>query len=171
MVLKPAHLFSVIFAAATLAGADEPVRVPLKLRDGLLYVSVHLVGCVRDAEVELLLDTGATSTVLPHAHMRRMRERGGALDLGSVRVELVNGGTSEAREALIDGVRIGTCELLSVRGISCPEEDSAWRPVLGMDVLSRLSDVTISLGGGGSGELRFTCPSRPAPVTGECAPP
>lgn len=159
-----------LIAASATAPAGETVRVLLTRRDGVLYVPVRLLGCVMDPVVELLLDTGAGATILPHAHLRRMRDRGVALDIGTVRVEAVSGAASEAREALIDGLRIGTCELPSVRGVTCADDAGVWRPVLGMDVLSRLEDVTIVMGRDG-GELRFTCPCRPDPPAGECAPP
>jgi hypothetical protein len=159
-------LVSFLLAGSALA-SGLPQRVPLVLRDGLLYVPVRIIGCVQQPDLELLLDTGSGVTILPQSHMKRMCGRHTALRLDDASVELVDGGAIEANYFLVEGLRIGSCELPSVRALSCPSEGSHWRLVLGMDVLSRLEDLHIELGPSG-GALIFSCPPEPSDPSEDC---
>jgi hypothetical protein len=102
--------------------------------------------------------------------MRRMCERHTALPLGGMSVEMVDGGATEAGHFLVDGLRIGTCDLPSVQAIACASEASHWKLVLGMDVLRRLEDLRIEIGPRG-GELIFSCPPDTASAADDCGEP
>jgi hypothetical protein len=90
-----------------------------------------------------------------------------AIRLEDVRVEHVHGAVTEAGHYLLDGLRIGPCELPAVRAIAAVSTSGGWRPVLGLDVLGRLQGLRIELRPDG-GELAFTCPDRPAHPADEC---
>ncbi len=156
-----------VLLLATPSAGGETERIALVLRDGLLYVPVRLVGCVQDPDLELLLDTGSAVTVLPHPHMQRLCGRRRALPIGDVSVELVDGGATQAMHFLVEGLRIGSCELPAVRALACPSERSHWRLVLGMDVLERLREARIELRQDG-GDLVFSCPPKPTDPTADC---
>ena len=144
-----------------------PAREAPVERSGPERVPVQLVGCVQDPDLSLLLDTGSAVTVLPHPHLQRMCGRNRALPLGEVSVELIHGGGAEARHYLLEGLRIGSCELPAVRALACASAHSHWKPVLGMDVLSRLQNLRIEVRPDG-GELAFFCPPRPSDPTANC---
>ena len=82
-------------------------------------------------------------------------------------MELIHGGGAEARHYLLEGLRIGSCVLPGVRALACASADSHWKPVLGMDVLSRLQDLRIEVRPDG-GVLAFVCPPTPTDPTANC---
>jgi len=143
-------------------GLAEPAyhQLPITYRDGLPYVSVGLLGCTLYPEVELLLDSGASTTVLSPHHARALSVNFRALETGRERVELASFELAQTQALLIDGLVLGGCELPGVRVSTAPDTTFSLKPVLGMNVLSRLENVRIELGPN-EAHVIFRCPDPP----------
>lgn len=148
------------FSCAPVPAEPAYHQLPITYRDGLPYVSVGLLGCTLYPEVELLLDSGASTTVLSPLHARALSANLRALETGRERVELASFELAQTQALLIDGLVLDGCELPGVRVSTAPDTRFSLKPILGMNVLSRLQDVRIELGPD-DGHVSFLCPEPP----------
>lgn len=119
-----------------ISGGDEPTKV--RIRGNAVLVPVTIVHGGREADVQLLLDTGASATTLHAAVAERL-----AVDLDrakKARVQVVGGEVLEARVIQVDRLTVGPHTKRNVRAVVVPHRGpaSAYDGLLGMDVLRGL---------------------------------
>ena len=119
-----------------IAGGEEPTKV--RIRGNAVLVPVTVVCGGREADVELLLDTGASATTLHAAVADRL-----AVDLdraNKARVQVVGGEILEARMIRVDRLTVGPHTRRNVRAVVVPHRGpaSGYDGLLGMDVLRGL---------------------------------
>lgn len=118
------------------SGGDEPTKV--RIRGNAVLVPVTLACGGREAEVNLLLDTGASVTTLHAGVADRL-----AVDLDrakKARVQVVGGEVLEARVIRVDRLTVGPHTRRDVRAVVVPHKGPAahYDGLLGMDVLGGL---------------------------------
>jgi len=118
------------------SGGNEPTRV--RIRGNAVLVPVTIVCGGREADVHLLLDTGASATTIHTGVADRL-----SVDLGrakKVRVQVVGGTVLEARAVALDRLTVGPHTKRDVTVVVVPHEGPAARydGLLGMDVLRGL---------------------------------
>lgn len=118
------------------SGGDEPTKV--RIRGNAVLVPVTLVYGGREADVQLLLDTGASATTIYTAVADQL-----AVDLGrakKARVQVVGGEILEARVVHVDRLTVGPHTKQNVRAVVVPHKGpaSGYDGLLGMDVLRGL---------------------------------
>jgi clan AA aspartic protease (TIGR02281 family) len=118
------------------SGGDEPTKV--KIRGNSVLVPVTLVYGRNEADVHLLLDTGAAATTIHTEIADRL-----SLDLSrarKARVQVVGGGVIEASVARIDSLTVGPHTKRNWNIFVVPHKGSTARydGLLGMDVLRGL---------------------------------
>jgi clan AA aspartic protease (TIGR02281 family) len=119
-----------------ISGGDEPTKV--RVRGNAVLVPVTVVCGGREADVHLLLDTGASATTLHAAVAERL-----AVDLDrakKARVQVVGGEVLEARVIQVDSLTVGPHTKRNVRAVVVPHRGpaSGYDGLLGMDVLRGL---------------------------------
>ncbi len=119
-----------------ISGGDEPTKV--RIRGNAVLVPVTVVYGGREADVQLLLDTGATATTLHAAVADRL-----AVDLDrakKARVQVVGGEVLDARVIQVDSLTVGPHTKRNVRAVVVPHRGpaSGYDGLLGMDVLRGL---------------------------------
>ncbi|NPV04516.1 MAG: clan AA aspartic protease [Syntrophaceae bacterium] len=118
------------------SGGNEPTRV--RIRGNAVLVPVTVVYGGREADLHLLLDTGASATTI-HAGVADQL----GIDLGRakrVRVQVVGGDVLEARAVALDRLTVGPHTRRDVTVVVVPHKGPAARydGLLGMDVLRGL---------------------------------
>ncbi len=119
-----------------ISGGDEPTKV--RIRGNAVLVPVTIVHGGREADVQMLLDTGASATTLHASVAERL-----AVDLDrakKARVQVVGGEVLEARVIQVDRLTVGPHTKRNVRAVVVPHRGpaSAYDGLLGMDVLRGL---------------------------------
>ncbi len=119
-----------------ISGGDEPTKV--QIRGNSVLVPVTLVYGGREAEVNLLLDTGASTTTIHTGVAEQL-----SIDLGrarKARVQVVGGEVLEARVVSLDRLTVGSHTRRNVNVVVVPHKGPAARydGLLGMDVLRGL---------------------------------
>lgn len=119
-----------------ISGGDESTKVRIRGNAVLVPVTISCGG--READVQLLLDTGASSTTLHAAVADRL-----AVDLDrakKARVQVVGGEVLEARVIQVDRLTVGPHTRRNVRAVVVPYKGpaSGYDGLLGMDVLRGL---------------------------------
>jgi len=151
----------VLFLLFWRVGWAESNTIPVHFKQGLPYVRIGIMGCKSQPEMDVVLDTGASSSIIPYECMRKLVRDGSAMELESHSVVLADGREQQIHEFLIDGLMLGGCEIQSVRVLCCKDPALAFPPVLGVDILQRLRNLRIRLSPDG-GSITFECPpSRP----------
>ena len=118
------------------SGGDEPTKI--RIRGNAVLVPVTLVYGGREADVQLLLDTGASATTIFTAVADQL-----AVDLDrarKARVQVVGGEILEARVVNMDRLTVGPHTKHNVRAVVVPHKGpaSGYDGLLGMDVLRGL---------------------------------
>lgn len=131
-----------------------------RLRDGLPYVTVQMLGCGECPELMLLLDTGASTSIIPFKHIVLLRKQHRALEAGEAIIVFADHESATVKSFLVDGLVIAGCEIHRVQVITSGEPSEGLVPLIGMDLLQRLGDVSISIHDEEQGTLSFTCPQR-----------
>jgi clan AA aspartic protease (TIGR02281 family) len=119
-----------------ISGDDEPTKV--QVRGNSVLVPVTLVYGGREADVHLLLDTGASTTTIHTGVADQL-----SIDLGTAkkaRVQVVGGEVLEARVVSLDRLTVGSHTRRNVNVVVVPHKGPAARydGLLGMDVLRGL---------------------------------
>jgi len=118
------------------SGGNEPTRV--RIRGNAVLVPVTIVHGGREADVHLLLDTGASATTIHTGVADQL-----SIDLGrakKVRIQVVGGDVLEARAVALDRLTVGPHTKRDVTVVVVPHKGQAARydGLLGMDVLRGL---------------------------------
>jgi len=118
------------------SGGNEPTRVRIRGNAVLVPVTVAYGG--READLHLLLDTGASMTTIHAGVAERL-----SVDLGrakKIRVQVVGGDVLEARSVALDRLTVGPHTRRDVTVVVLPHKGPAARHdgLLGMDVLRGL---------------------------------
>ncbi|HQL90595.1 MAG TPA: retropepsin-like aspartic protease [Syntrophales bacterium] len=119
-----------------ISGGGEPTRV--RIRGNSVLVPVTIVYGGREADVHLLLDTGASTTTIHNGVADQL-----SIDLGRakrVRVQVVGGDVLEARAVPLDRLTVGPHTKRDLTVVVVPHKGPAPRHdgLLGMDVLQGL---------------------------------
>jgi predicted aspartyl protease len=119
------------------AMANRAMETPIVIRDNQILVPVVLMHGGRQRQVNLLLDTGATTTVLyPHAAR--------AIDVRGTRpreARSVDGQRVAAWDLSISALRLGPFRFDNVAAVLIPhtDQDLPYGGLLGIDILKQLS--------------------------------
>lgn len=129
-----------VASTAALAGAPTFTPVALQRHDaGTFYVDGAIAGY---GELRLLVDTGSSYLVLNEVILAPLKAAGGAHYTRNLEGMMADGSSRVIPLYRIDSLRLGeNCWVHDVEAAVIP---GAVRPILGMNILSRLSPFTFS---------------------------
>lgn len=133
-------LGATLAAPAALAGSPEYTAVALRKHDaGTFYVDGSLQGY---GDLRMLLDTGSSYLVISQSILEDLLKAGGARYSRQLEGIMADGSTRVIPVYRLAGLRLGeNCWVHDVEAAVMPGQT---RPILGMNILSRLAPFTFS---------------------------
>ena len=133
-------LGATLLAPAALAGSPEYTSVALRKHDaGTFYIDGSLQGY---GDLRMLLDTGSSYLVIGQAILEELLKSGDARYSRQLEGIMADGSTRVIPVYRVAGLRLGAnCWVHDVEAAIMPGQT---RPILGMNILSRLAPFTFS---------------------------
>ena len=158
-----AFICAISLASSLSTAWAESSSVAIEMRYGLPHLRIGILGCTSQPDIDMVLDTGASATMIPYDCLRELERDGAAIEVESRSVVLADGSEQRVAGYFINGLKLGECEIASVSVVCCKDPSLAFPPVLGMDILQRLPNLSLQLTREG-GRLTFDCPSKPIDI-------